>query len=188
MNTAKAKHERSSDVKDPRNQLITPPWLLDVARASFGQGIVFDPMSSATANQIVQAQWYGSLDGTPAERYAQWLSPATWLNPPYGRGLCTAPVKRLCAELIQGEGRAIILTNFDHSTEWCKTLLRCPLLTPVFLFERVRFHDPVTLALTKQKGEKPNVVWVSEGCDLKPWVAFGSIWERVDFTPEVSNG
>lgn len=177
----------TADPHHPNNRLVTPPWFLDTVRASFGSEIIFDPASSSLANELVRAQWFGSLEpgATRAEDWPQWISPATWCNPPYGWGLCWPFIDRLVRELEADTngGRLQLLTNWDHSTKWCKRLLACDKLTPVFLFERVRYHHPETLEITARKGEKCQVVWVSDGCDLKPWAVFGSIWERIHVSP-----
>jgi hypothetical protein len=170
---------KTNDPRHPNNRLVTPPWLLDVARRSLRGEIVFDPYSSELSNRVVRAQWFGSLAGTRAEQFPLWASPATWINPPYGRGLCRPACDRVVAELAVATFPLVMLTNFDHSTDWCRALLRCPRLTPVLLYERVLFLDPVTLEEMPTTGSKPQVIWFSDACDPNPWFEHGSLWERI---------
>lgn len=104
------------------DQWYTPPWVLDVARATMGGPISFDPASCALANETVGARQY--YDGANADGLEDdWPVTAkrVWLNPPYSRaaGGVGAWLARLADYVREDAGRTgCALVNASTGAAW----------------------------------------------------------------------
>lgn len=101
------------------NEWYTPATYIEAARQVLGK-IELDPASSATANDVVQAEEYYDIadDGLTLP----W-SGKIWLNPPYGRDLIAPFIEKLCRHASNGEiEAAIVLVNNATETDWFQTL------------------------------------------------------------------
>lgn len=100
----------------------TPALYIEAVREVLGT-IDLDPFSSEVANQTVQARRFFTI-ADDATRQGIWgFSPITvFMNPPYGRGVIDAAVKRFCVAL-DGISAAIVLVNNATETQWFQSLL-----------------------------------------------------------------
>lgn len=98
----------------------TPAQYLESARAVFG-GFDLDPFSSESANEVVQAKHYFTIEDNSFMR--EWHAKNVWMNPPYSRGACALAVDKLVLEFkARRVKNAIALTNNATDTKWFKTL------------------------------------------------------------------
>lgn len=121
------------------NERYTPAHIIQVVRKVVGD-IELDPASSATANEIIQAQRYYTVESNGLAQ--DWTSETLWMNPPYSRGDIDAFVEKLTAEVKRGAvQKALVITHNATETRWCRALLdNCAAFC--LLKERVDFSTP----------------------------------------------
>jgi len=120
------------------NEWYTPKEYIDAARAVMGD-IDYDPASSDTAQEIVQARTYSTLktDGLKSEWYGR-----IWMNPPYSAELLPLFVHKLCVEYCcERVIESIILVNNATETVWFNKLIICASAV-VFPKSRIKFYMP----------------------------------------------
>ena len=104
------------------NEWYTPPEYIYSVIEVFGAAIDLDPASSHTANKIVGAQKYFTIqdDGLSQEWHG-----TIFLNPPYSAGLISRFVDKAIDEVYnQPEKEAIILVNNATETQWFQKLCK----------------------------------------------------------------
>ncbi len=116
------------------NEWYTPPRFIDSARAVMGD-IDLDPASCVSANEVVKAHHFYSIDDDGLSR--DWNG-RVWMNPPYGRKWPPLFVRKALAEYQRGNvSEAILLLNSNAVTNaWFKPLWDYPLC---FAHGRVKF-------------------------------------------------
>lgn len=101
------------------NEWYTPSIYIEAARQVLGT-IELDPASSATANDVVQAEEYYDIEDDGLT--LPWEG-NVWLNPPYGRDLIAPFIEKICLHARSGEiTAAIVLVNNATETDWFQTL------------------------------------------------------------------
>ena len=121
------------------NERYTPDYIIQAVRQVVGD-IELDPASSATANEIIQAQRYYTVELNGLAQ--DWTAETLWMNPPYSRGDIDAFVEKLASEVKRGAvKRALVITHNATETRWCRALLdNCAAFC--LLKERVDFSTP----------------------------------------------
>ena len=132
---------------NPANRLVhnsgdfewyTPADYVEAARVVMG-AIDLDPASTPTANAVVQARQFYSLedDGLAHDWYGR-----VWMNPPYVNALVTQFSEKLAESVKAGTvTAAIVLVNNATETRWFRTLSdRATAIC--FPTGRVRFWKP----------------------------------------------
>jgi hypothetical protein len=93
----------------------TPPRFIELARKAMG-GIDLDPASCAMAQKIVRARKFYTIETDGLKQ--NWCG-NVWLNGPFCRGLMSAFVNKLVAEVDAGRTtQAIMLTGNCTETDW----------------------------------------------------------------------
>ena len=120
------------------NEWYTPPAYIKAAR-NVMDGIDCDPASSETANKIVQATVYHTIEDNGLMQ--PWTG-RVWMNPPYSQ----PEIADFCAELSKrfdtGETtQACVLVNNATDTDWCQRLL-IRASAVCLIRGRVRFLNP----------------------------------------------
>jgi ParB family chromosome partitioning protein len=130
-------------------QWYTPPEVITLATEVMGQ-IDLDPASSATANKVVGAKRFYSLEDNGLERV--WTG-RVWLNPPYAEGLVAQFTKKLVVHVLAGEVReAIVLVNNATETGWFQEMLSVS-SGVCFPKGRIRFWQPGEAEGTPLQGQ-----------------------------------
>lgn len=126
----------SSVLQSESNEWYTPKQYIAAARAVLGE-IDLDPASNATANQVVGAATYYTIDDDGLAR--NWTG-RVFLNPPYGR-LAGAFVERLTNQFAIGQVTAAIVLVNAHCTDtaWFQCLWDGVLC---FTDHRINFYRP----------------------------------------------
>lgn len=128
------------------NEWYTPQEFIDAAVAVMGQ-IDLDPASTATANTVVQAGTFYTIDDQALER--EWHG-AVWMNPPYSQPAINHFVNKLVEEYEAGRvTQAIVLVNNATETVWFNNLVY-PASAVCFPVGRVRFWTPDRIAAPLQ--------------------------------------
>lgn len=118
-------------------EYYTPSEIVEAARRVMGQ-IELDPFSSATANERVKAARYF----TPREDgLAQpWITPAFWMNHPFGRTTNGPCIRKADAEYESGRAVSGCCITFAATSEqWFQPLLRRP---QCYLTPRTNYYNP----------------------------------------------
>jgi hypothetical protein len=117
----------------------TPPEIIEAARVVMG-GIDLDPASCATANEVVQALTFFTLEQNGLAQ--SWAAASVFLNPPYSAPLCGEFIAKLLAEVQAGRvSQATVLVNNATETSWFVALAGCALAV-CFPSSRVKFWHP----------------------------------------------
>ena len=117
--SAYAGSDGRTDGKDS-DAWYTPAQYLESAREVLG-GFDLDPFSSESANEVVQASRYFTVEDDALT--LEWHAETLWMNPPYSRSVCAPAVDRLVREFeARRVENAIALTNNATDTKWFKTL------------------------------------------------------------------
>lgn len=119
------------------NEWYTPSEYIEAARQVMGS-IDLDPASSKTANKIVKAKKFYTLDDDGLSK--KWIG-NVWLNPPYASGLVEQFTRKLFEEWINGRTKsAVVLLNNATETQWFQSLLvECSAIC--FIAGRIKFLD-----------------------------------------------
>ena len=97
------------------NEWYTPAEYIEAARAVMGR-IDVDPASSATANEVVQAEVYFTAEDNGLA--FDWAG-RVWMNPPYSTNSIGKFASKLCQHFSDGEVKeAIVLVNNATETGW----------------------------------------------------------------------
>lgn len=118
-------------------EFYTPIKIIDAARRVMGQ-IELDPFSSAAANAHVKAARYF----TPADDglAQQWITPAFWMNHPFGRIMTPLCIAKVEAEHTSGRAVQGLCVTFAATSErWFQPLLRRP---QCYLSPRLNYYLP----------------------------------------------
>lgn len=120
------------------NEWYTPSDYIEAARQALG-AIDLDPASSATANEIVKAMiFYSVEDDGLAKRWGGRI----WMNPPYSEDLIGKFTDKLVGHFASGEvTAAVVLVNNATETKWFRQLINAASAV-VFPASRVRFWRP----------------------------------------------
>jgi len=113
---------KDNDCNGPdSNEWYTPTSIIEMARSVMGS-IDLDPASCAQAQEVVRAaKWFGKED----DGLTQSWSGNVWLNPPYGRDLIDAFVKKALAYVESGNiEQMILLANNCTETAWWQSLAK----------------------------------------------------------------
>jgi phage N-6-adenine-methyltransferase len=152
----------------------TPADYLEAARAVLGT-IDLDPASTSTANTVVQARQFYSLedDGLAHDWHGR-----VWLNPPYVNALVTQFSEKLAASVQAGTvTAAIVLVNNTTETQWFRTL--SDLATAIcFPTGRVRFWKPEQVTDTPLQGQAVIYIGPNTGRFGDAFRPFGQVWFR----------
>jgi ParB family chromosome partitioning protein len=114
------------DAENSTDEWYTPVRFIEAARAVLGD-IDLDPASSTSANLVVQARRYFTVDNDGLSQ--EWHG-RVWLNPPYSDTKLW--VDKLVAEYTAGRVSEAVLTIFANtSTQYFKPLWHYTLCFPV---------------------------------------------------------
>lgn len=119
------------------DEWYTPAEYIHAARDVLG-AIDLDPASSPTANNVIRADTYYTVDDDGLTR--PW-SGRVWMNPPYSTGLVDRFVFRILDTFQAGDVKAaVVLTNNATDTRWWQALARRSTAV-CMLAGRVRFRS-----------------------------------------------
>ncbi len=122
------------------NEWYTPSEYIEAARSAMG-GIDLDPASSSSANNVVKAGRFFSVDDDGLSPDAEW-SGRVWMNPPYAQPLVADFCARLVNEFKQGSvATACVLVNNATETSWFQHVAAAASAV-CFPSRRVRFWAP----------------------------------------------
>ena len=100
--------------------------------------INFDPASSHVANELVDANYYCTIEDNGLTQ--KWLD-RFWLNPPYSRGKIDDFVSKIGSEIASGNiHTGIVLTNNATDTKWWHALADMSYAI-CFVKGRIRYLD-----------------------------------------------
>jgi phage N-6-adenine-methyltransferase len=165
---------------NPSNRLVhnsgdfewyTPADYIAAARSVLG-AIDLDPASTTTANAVVQAATFYSLedDGLAHDWHGR-----VWMNPPYVNALVTQFCEKLAASVQAGTvTAAIVLVNNATDTQWFRTLID---VAPAICFPtgRVRFWKPAQTTDAPLQGQAVCYVGPAVGRFVEAFRPFGVV-------------
>ena len=112
----KAQQRPPFELKTGDYEWNTPPEIIEAARDCMG-GIDLDPASNVTAQQIVQAERYYTVQD---DGLAQPWNGRVWMNPPYRGGAINRFIEKLIAS--PGVQQAVVITGPYHDTKYGQSL------------------------------------------------------------------
>lgn len=113
----------------------TPPEVVRAVHETLGH-IDLDPASSSTANEIVRADKFYSVDDDGLD--LNWFG-NVYLNPPYARGIVKKFVSKLIYEFNAGRVKsAVVLVNAQTDAKWFSSLAQA-CTGAIFTQGRIRF-------------------------------------------------
>jgi phage N-6-adenine-methyltransferase len=128
------------------NEWYTPPDYIELARRALG-GIDLDPASSDTAQAVVQADSYFTIEDDGLQQ--MWRG-RVWLNPPYAQPYIEQFVSKLVSERCAGRvDAAILLTHNYTDTAWFQEIAEFADAI-CFTRGRVRFYNDNEIAAPTQ--------------------------------------
>ena len=151
------------------NEWYTPAEYISAARFVMG-GIDLDPASSGTANQVVKATEYYTIqdDGLSKEWHGR-----VWLNPPYASKIIKPFIEKLCLHMAHGDvSEAITLVNNATETAWFNALIKTASAI-VFPQKRVKFYMPDGKTGSPLQGQAVIYAGSKPGVFLETFGAFG---------------
>ena len=138
----------------------TPASYLEAGRRTLRR-FDLDPFSSATANAVVQAERFLTVEDDAF--VTDWSGPAVWMNPPYSRGLCAQAADRFVQQYEAGAfKRGIVLTNNATDTFWFNTLLESASAV-CFTDHRIAFVSPDGKAVSGNTRGQAFFLYESDG-------------------------
>lgn len=131
------------------NEWYTPSGIIDSAAYVLG-GIDLDPASTETANEIIQAKKFYSLDDSGLDNI--W-SGRVWMNPPYSQPEIGEFTDKLVKHYFNGDiTSAIVLTNNATETQWYQVLAReCNAIC--LISSRIKFWAPDKSSASPLQGQ-----------------------------------
>ena len=108
--------KRPFELKTGDYEWNTPPEIIEAARSCMG-GIDLDPASNETAQELVQAERYYTVED---DGLAQTWNGRVWMNPPYRGGAINRFIERLIAS--PGVQQAVVITGPYHDTKYGQAL------------------------------------------------------------------
>ncbi len=123
MSNSSLAYVGSINSKDGRDSdsWFTPSVYIESARKVL-HSIDFDPFSSKSANNTVNASLFYTIDDNAFEK--EWPSvESIWCNPPYSKGLCAKSIEKISTEFSKSFTNGIVLVNNATETKWFNNLL-----------------------------------------------------------------
>lgn len=123
----------------------TPPEVVDDLLYAFPaawRSNVFDPASSAKANEFVRARSFLTIEDDALAPATKWVpADILWMNPPYARGLIDKFVDRFLAECRSGKwkGACVLVNTTSETYAWQRLLRECDAV--FFPSKRIQFID-----------------------------------------------
>lgn len=142
----------------PTDIRYTPASLIEPVRHVLGS-IDLDPASSTQANETVRARRIFTEEDNGLEQ--EWHG-NVWLNWPASKALKFA--LKLDKELKEGrvQKAAVMLFNWDHSTQWFETLA---MLNPTYVLFRNRIKFPDASGQMYEVGRSQAIAFIAADAD-----------------------
>ena len=144
------------------NEWYTPSHIVEACRTVLG-GIDFDPFSSHSANVIVKASHYLTIQDDAF--VTPWRIGSAFINPPYQRHVIAKAVELAVTHLDSRQNRGIVLVNVATDTTWFQSLLTTATAV-CFLRKRLKFIDGIGGSV-KGNGNTRSQALFYYGCDIE---------------------
>lgn len=162
-------------VSDDSYEWYTPAEYIEAARRVMG-GIDTDPASCETANSVVQADTYYTLDD---DGLLQTWTGNVWLNPPYNMPWIERFIDKAIETYLSDANRSVmVLTNNSTDTGWFHRLLS---LGSVCLTRgRIRFWSIGGEVLATRQGQAIFYLGPNKDVFAKEFSAFGAVVRTIN--------
>ena len=162
-------------VSDDSYEWYTPAEYIEAARRVMGN-IDTDPASCETANSVVQADTYYTLDD---DGLLQTWTGNVWLNPPYNMPWIERFIDKAIETYLSDANRSVmVLTNNSTDTGWFHRLLS---LGSVCLTRgRIRFWSIGGEVLATRQGQAIFYLGPNEDVFAKEFSAFGAVVRTIN--------
>lgn len=142
------------------NEWYTPKEYIEAARKVMGC-IDLDPASCDTANTVVQATEYYTIDRSGLD--VEWQG-RVWMNPPYASGLIDKFAEKMAHHSQAGDiHEAVILVNNATETGWFRRIASVASAV-VFPGSRVKFWSPIGVQAAPLQGQA--ILYIGENSDV----------------------